>query len=333
MMKAIQFRSFGGPEVLDYVDLPTPTPGGGEVLIDTSAIGVNFPDIRERLGMYNRPETRVGGVTLPHVAGLQVVGRVSQRGEGVDLGIVGRKVMALMPKGAYAQQAIARADMLVTLDESANDVAMAGLPCQGVTAFLALRTCAHLQSGESVLIQGAAGGVGSLAVQIAKAMGAKTIFGTASTESRRAFVRGLGADYAISYDTPQWPERVLELTEGRGVDVILETIGSEVFDQNFECLAMLGRCVVVGSTRGPGKALPPRRLMAKAQTLAGMYLPAFFQRPTLIREALQFLADGVTDGLIRPVIGATLPLSETGLAHALLERREVQGVIVLDPNL
>lgn len=332
-MKAIQFRSFGGPEVLDYVDLPTPVPGAGEVLIDTSAIGVNFPDIRERLGMYNRPETRVGGVTLPHVAGLQVVGRISVPGEGVDPGVVGRKVMALMPKGAYAQQAIARADMLIMLDESANDVAMAGLPCQGVTAFLALRTCAHLQSGESVLIQGAAGGVGSLAVQIAKAMGAHTVFGTASTESRRAFVRSLGADYAISYDTPQWPERVLELTEGHGVDVILETIGGEVFDQNFECLAMLGRCVVVGSTRGPGEALAPRRLMAKAQTLAGVYLPTFFQRPTLIREALQFLADGVSGGVIRPVIGATLPLSETALAHALLERREVQGVIVLDPNL
>lgn len=332
-MKAIQFRSFGGPEVLEYVDLPTPVPGPGEVLIDTSAIGVNFPDIRERLGMYNRPETRVGGVTLPHVAGLQVVGRVSKTGAGVDPAVVGRKVMALMPKGAYAQQAIAGADMLVMLDESANDVAMAGLPCQGVTAFLALRTCAHIQSGESVLIQGAAGGVGSLAVQIAKAMGAQTVFGTASTESRRAFVRSLGADYAISYDTPQWPERVLELTEGRGVDVILETIGGEVFDQNFECLAMLGRCVVVGSTRGSGEALAPRRLMAKAQTLTGMYLPMFFQRPTLIREALQFLADGVSGGVIRPVTGATLPLSETGLAHALLERREVQGVIVLDPNL
>lgn len=332
-MKAIQFLSFGGPEVLEYVDLPTPVPGPEEVLIDTSAIGVNFPDIRERLGMYNRPETRVGGVTLPHVAGLQVVGRVSKTGAGVDPAVVGRKVMALMPKGAYAQQAIAGADMLVMLDESANDVAMAGLPCQGVTAFLALRTCAHLQSGESVLIQGAAGGVGSLAVQIAKAMGAQTVIGTASTESRRAFVRSLGADYAIRYDTPQWPERVLELTEGRGVDVILETIGGEVFDQNFECLAMLGRCVVVGSTRGPSEALAPRRLMAKAQTLTGMYLPTFFQHPTLIREALQFLADGVSGGVIRPVIGATLPLSETGLAHALLERREVQGVIVLDPNL
>lgn len=332
-MKAVQFRSFGGPEVLEYLDLPTPVPGSGEVLIDTSAIGVNFPDVRERLGMYNRPETRVGGVMLPHITGLQVVGRVSEVGEGVDPAIVGRKVMALMPKGAYAQQAIARADMLVPLDESANDVAMASLPCQGVTAFLALRTCAHLQEGERVLIQGAAGGVGSLAVQIAKVMGAQTVFGTASTESRRAFVRSLGADYAIAYDTSNWPEQVLELTEGYGVDVILETIGGDVFEQNFECLAMLGRCVVVGSTRGPGEPLAPRRLMAKAQTLTGFYLPTFFQRPALIRQALQFLADGVSNGVIKPVIGATLPLSNAAEAHALLERREVQGVIVLDPKV
>ncbi|MCJ8208045.1 NADPH:quinone oxidoreductase family protein [Pseudomonas sp. RGM2987] len=331
-MKAIQFRRFGGPEVLEYVDLPTPVPGQGEVLIETSAIGVNFPDTRERMGMYNRPETAVGGVALPHITGLQVVGRILEVGEGVDPVVVGRKVMALMPKGAYAQQAIARAEMLVVLDESANDVTMAGLPCQGVTAFLALRTCAHLQPGESVLIQGAAGGVGSLAVQIAKLMGAGTVFGTASTESRRAFVRGLGADYAISYDTAQWPERVLELTQGHGVDVILETVGGEVFDQNFECLAMLGRCVVVGSTRGPGKALPPRRLMAKAHILAGMYLPTFFKRPMLIREALQFLADGASGGVLSPVIGATLPLSEAAQAHTLLARREVQGVIVLDPK-
>ncbi|NUT74888.1 zinc-binding dehydrogenase [Pseudomonas sp. C1C7] len=332
-MKAIQFRSFGGPEVLEYVNLPTPVPGPAEVLIDTSAIGVNFPDVRERLGTYNRPETRVGGVTLPHITGLQVVGRISQTGEGVDSGVVGRKVMALMSKGAYAQQAVARADMLVMLDETANDVAMASLPCQGVTAYLALRICAHLQVGEDVLIHGAAGGVGSLAVQIAKAMGARSVFGTASTESRRAFVKSLGADHAISYDTPQWPQRVLDLTGGRGVDVILETIGAEVFDQNFECLAMLGRCVVAGSTRGPGQPLAPRQLMAKAQTLAGVYLPTFFQRPALIRQALEFLAQGVSSGSIRPVIGAKLPLSEAPLAHALLARREVQGVIVLDPTL
>ncbi|WP_342655634.1 NADPH:quinone oxidoreductase family protein [Pseudomonas sp. F3-2] len=331
-MKAIQFSTFGGPEVLEYIDLPTPAPGVGEVLIDTSAVGVNFPDIRERMGVYNRSETRVGGVTLPHVAGLQVVGRVSRLGEGVEPTLLGSKVMALMPGGAYAQQVVARADLLVTLDESANDVAMAALPCQGVTAYLALNVCGRLAAGESVLIQGAAGGVGSLAVQIARAMGAQTVIGTASTESRRAFVRSLGADHAISYDTPQWPEHIRALTQGRGVDVILETIGAEVFDQNFECLAMLGRCVVVGSTRGPGEAFAPRRLMANAQTLAGVYLPTFFQRPALIRQALRFLADGVNAGTLKPVIGAVLPLSNTAHAHALLERREVQGVIVLDPR-
>ena len=331
-MKAMQFRSFGGPDVLEYLDLPSPLPGRGEVLIDTSAIGVNFPDIRERLGMYNRPETRVGGVALPHVAGLQAVGRVCAVGKDVAAELIGRKVMALMVSGAYAQQAVARVDMLVTLADSADDIAMASLPCQGVTAFLALRTCAHLQAGESVLIQGAAGGVGSLAVQIAKALGAQTVFGTASTEDRRAFVRSLGADHALAYDTANWPHEVLELTAGRGVDVILETIGGDVFDQNFECLAMLGRCVVVGSTRGPGLPFAPRRLMAKAQTLAGIYLPTFFHYPGLIREALQFLADGVSSGAIKPIVGATLPLSQTAEAHAMLERRQVHGVIVLDPQ-
>lgn len=331
-MKAIQFRRFGGPEVLEYIDMATPAPGFGEVLIHASAIGVNFPDIRERLGVYNRSETLVGGITLPHVPGLQVVGRVSMLGEGVEPALIGRKVMALMPRGAYAQHVIARADLLVTLSESADDVAMAALPCQGVTAYLALHTCGRLQAGENVLIQGAAGGVGSLAVQIAKAMGASLVIGTASTPDRRAFVRTLGADHAISYDSPEWPQQIRALTQGRGVDVILESIGGEIFDQNFECLALLGRCVLVGSTRGPGEAFAPRRLMAKAQTLAGIYLPTFFTRAERVREALHFLADGVADGRIKPAVGATLALSDAAHAHALLERREVQGVIVLDPG-
>jgi NADPH2:quinone reductase len=331
-MKAIQYRSFGGPEVLEYLDLPAPQPGPGEVLIETSAIGVNFPDIRERLGVYNQAETRVGGVTLPQIGGLQVVGRVVRTGPAVDAALQGRKVMALMPKGAYAQQAVARAEMLVPLEEAADDVAMASLPCQGVTAYLALQLCARLRAGESVLVQGAAGGVGSLAVQIARALGAATVIGTASSAERRTFVRGLGADHAIGYDDPDWPQAVLEQTQGRGADVILETIGGAVFAQNFDCLAMLGRCVVIGSTRGPGAPLAPRRLMAKAQSLSGLYLPSFFAHPALIQEALRFLVDGVRDGAIHPNVATVLPLSRTAEAHGLLERRQVQGVIVLDPR-
>jgi NADPH2:quinone reductase len=170
-MKAIQYERFGGPEVLEYVEVPDPILGAMEVLIETAAIGVNFPDVRERLGFYNRAETRVGGVDLPHTGGLQVVGRVVDVGKNCDHALLGRKVMALMPHGAYAQRAVARADMVVVLADDADDTAMASLPCQGVTAFLALQVCANLRAGESVLVQGAAGGVGSLAVQIAKTLG------------------------------------------------------------------------------------------------------------------------------------------------------------------
>jgi NADPH:quinone reductase len=298
-VKAIRYERFGGPEVLEYVEVPDPIQGAMEVLIETAAIGVNFPDVRERLGVYNRAETRVGGVDLPHIGGLQVVGRVVGVGKNCDHALIGRKVMALMQHGAYAQRAVARADMLVTLADDADDIAMASLPCQGVTAFLALQVCANLRAGESVLIQGAAGGVGSLAVQIAKALGAGKVIGTASTEARRSFVRGLGADHAIPYEAPDWPQVVENLTEGRGVDVILETIGGGVFEQNFACLAMLGRQVVVGSTRGPGEPIAPRRLMAKAHSVVGFYLPTFYQRSDLIQRGLHFLASGVAQGTIK----------------------------------
>jgi NADPH:quinone reductase len=262
-MKAIQYDRFGGPEVLEYVDVPVPSPAAGEVLIETTAVGVNFPDIRERLGIYNQKETRVGGVTLPQIGGVQVVGKVVDTGSGVSADLRGRKVMAMMLKGAYAQFAVARTIMTVTLTDDADDVAMASLPMQGTTAHLSLKEVARIQPGDSVLVQGAAGGVGSLAVQIAKALGAGFVVGTASSEERRAFVRELGADLAIPYDTSEWPQEVLRHTDGQGVDIILESIGGNVFEQNFECLAHFGRYVILGSTRGPGEPLAPRRLMTK----------------------------------------------------------------------
>jgi NADPH2:quinone reductase len=329
-VKAIQFDSFGGPEVLRHVDLPKPLPAQGEVLIETTAIGVNFPDIRERTGVYNQKETRVGGVHLPHVTGLQVVGHVVAVGDGVDTALVGRKVMALMKKGAYAQFALAAVATTVTLEPDDDDVAMASLPCQGATAFLTLQASTQLRAGESVLVHGAAGGVGSLAVQIA-ALGAGTVIGTASSEERRAFVRSIGADLAIGYDDPGWPQTVLDHTQGRGVDIVLESIGGDVFEQNFECLATFGRHIVFGSTRGPGHPIAPRRLMTKAQSLAGFYLPVFFERPELISGALQFLADGVRNGTIKTNVAAVLPLTRAADAHRMLESRQVQGIIVLDP--
>jgi NADPH:quinone reductase len=330
-LKAIQFTEFGGPEVLHHVDLPTPSPAKGEVLIETTAIGVNFPDIRERMGIYNQKETRVGGVRLPHVTGLQVVGRVVAIGDSIDQAMIGRKVMALMRKGAYAQFAVAPLATIVTLDDDADDVAMASLPCQGSTAFLMLQALARLRAGETVLVHGAAGGVGSLAVQIAKALGAGKVIATASSEARREFARSIGADLAIAYDDPAWPKAVLDYTGGRGADVILESIGGDAFEQNFECLAAFGRHVVFGSTRGPGNPVAPRRLMTKAQSLSGFYLPVCFERPELISRALAFLASGVTSGTIRTNVAAVLPLTQAADAHRMLEARQVQGIIVMDP--
>jgi NADPH2:quinone reductase len=331
-MKAISYARFGGAEVLEYIDVTRPDPGAGEVLIETTAIGVNFPDIRERLGIYNRAETRVGGVYLPQIGGLQVVGIVVGTGPGVDPALKGRKIMALMKKGAYAQFAVARLGMFIVIDDEANDFEMASLPAQGTTAFLMLQSSTILKKGESVLIHGAAGGVGGIAVQIAKALGAGIVIGTASSANRRASVMSLGADHAIAYDYPAWPEQVLGFTEGRGVDIILESIGSDVFEQNFACLATFGRHIVVGSTQGPGKPFAPRQLMTKAQTLTGIYLPLFFDHPDLIMRALRFLADGVRSGAITPRVAVVLPLSRTADAHRMLEERQAQGMIVLDPR-
>ncbi|HZC09602.1 MAG TPA: zinc-binding dehydrogenase [Mycobacterium sp.] len=330
-MKAIRYERFGGPEVLEYLDLPNPTPGSGQLLIETVAIGVNFPDIRERLGVYNNAETRVGGVQLPQVGGLAVAGTVVEAGPQTSVQL-GSKVVALMKKGAYAQLAVAEEPLSAVVDDDADQVTLAGFAAQAACAHLLLQASTTLRAGESLLVHGAAGGVGSLAVQIAKALGAKPVIGTASTAERREFVKSLGADAAISYEEPGWTEQVRELTAGRGVDVLIESIGGDVFEQNFDALATFGRYLLLGSTRGPGEPFAPRRLMTKSQALIGFYLPVFYDRPALIRNALRFLADGLKTEQITPSVDEVLPLSQAAEAHRRLESREVRGVIVLDPT-
>ena len=332
-MQAIQFSRFGGPEVLDYVDVPMPDPVDDEILIEVTASGVNFPDVRERMGVYNRADTRVGGVVLPRVSGLQAAGLVRKIGPQGDRALLGKKVLGLLPKGGgYAQFVTTPSIMAVSLPDSADDNKMAALPVQGLTAWLTLQASTILRPGESVLVQGGAGGVGSLAIQIAKALGAGVVVATAGTEEKRAHTLELGADFAVDYEKPDWPKAVLDHTGGRGVDIILESIGGEIFEQNFECLASFGRYIIFGSTRGPGKPFEPRRLMSKSQSMTGLYLPFFFQKPEIIHQGLKFLVDHALDGTLRPQVAKVLPLSQTAEAHRLLEERKVTGVIVLDPH-
>lgn len=333
-MKAVRYDRFGGPEVLHYLDIPDPVPGPGQLFIETAAIGVNFPDIRERLGVYNKAETRVGGVQLPQVGGLAVAGTVVASGPQTSV-TAGRRVVALMKNGAYAQLAVADEALSAVLDDDSAETelaALAGSAAQAACAHLLLQASTTLRPGESLLVHGAAGGVSGLAVQIAKALGAGLVIGTASSPQRREFVMALGADAAISYDEPGWTEQVRELTSGRGVDVVIESIGGEVFEQNFDALATFGRYLLLGSTRGPGEPFAPRRLMTRSQALIGFYLPVFYARPDLIGNALRFLADGVKTGQITPQVEEVLPLSQAAEAHRRLERREVRGPIVLDPT-
>jgi NADPH:quinone reductase len=331
-VQAIRYERFGGPEVLQYLQLPDPTPGRGQLLIQTAAIGVNFPDIRERFGVYNKAETRVGGVQLPQIGGLAVAGRVIAVGPETSV-TVGRRVVALMKNGAYAQLALADEALCAVVDDDAEMAALAGFAAQAACAHLLLQASTTLRAGESLLVHGAAGGVGSLAVQIAKALGAGPVIGTASSAERRAFVMSLGADAAISYDEPGWTDQVRELTSGRGVDVLIESIGGDVFEQNFDALATFGRYLLLGSTRGPGEPFAPRRLMTKSQALIGFYLRVFYDRPDLIGNALRFLADGLKTGQITSQVDEALPLSQAAEAHRRLENREVRGVIVLDPTI
>jgi NADPH2:quinone reductase len=334
-VKAISYDRFGGPEVLHYLDLPDPTPGPSQLLIETAAIGVNFPDIRERLGVYNKAETRVGGVQLPQVGGIAVAGTVVAAGPQTSVQ-VGRRVVALMKKGAYAQLVVADEALCAVIDDAADDstlAVLAGFAGQAACAHLLLQASTTLRAGESLLVHGAAGGVGGLAVQIAKALGADPVIGTASSAKRRAFVMSLGADAAISYDEPGWTDQVRELTSGRGVDVLIESIGGDVFEQNFDALATFGRYLLLGSTRGPGEPFAPRRLMTKSQALIGFYLPVFYDRPELIGDALRFLANGLKTGRITSQVDEVLPLSQAAEAHRRLESREVRGVIVLDPTI
>jgi NADPH2:quinone reductase len=330
-MKAVQYERFGGPEVLQYVDIPDPIPQSGQVLVQTVGIGVNFPDIRERMGIYNRSETRVGGVTLPNISGLAVTGRVVSVGDDVDPTFLGQQVVAMLKIGGYAQFAVAEASLTVPVPDHVDLFEMAGIAAQGVCAYLLLQASTKLRSGESILVHGAAGGVGGIAIQIAKALGASPIIGTASTQERRDFVQSLGADAAIGYDDPGWPEQVLELTDGRGVDVLIESIGGDIFEQNFGALADFGRYLLLGSTRGPGDPVASRRLMTHSQALIGFYLPVFYSRPDLIARALDFLARELAAKRLAPMVERVLPLREAADAQRLLENRSVHGVLVLDP--
>lgn len=321
-MKAIRINETGGPEVMHLEEIPTPTPKEGQALIKVEAAGINFGDLAQRQGAY-LTRTRT-----PMTMGVEFAGTVAALGPGVTTPTVGTRV-AGVGEGAYAEYVVAQASSLIPIPPNLDFVHAAAFPVQGLTAYQLLRESAHLQPGESVLIHAAAGGVGTLAVQLAKLMGAGTIVGTASNADKHTLVRRLGADAAINYTEPDWVEQVKQATGGKGTDIILEMAGGSISEQSLQCLAPFGRMVIFGAASGQIAQFTGIQLMYKNQSVIGYWLTSQLQRPDRIAAAAMELMQYLAAGKLEIVVGQTYPLAQAEQAHRAIAERQTMGKVVL----
>jgi NADPH2:quinone reductase len=324
-MKAITVEEFGEADVLQYVDAERPAPGGGEALIEVRSAGVNYADTMRRRNQYLEEQD------LPFTPGSEVAGTVAEVGEGVDDVSVGDHVVSLLGTGGYAEYAVAPAQGLIPLPEGLDFDRAAAIPLQGLTAYHCIKTSGALKDGESVLVHAAAGGVGTLAVQMAKLLGAGTVIATASSEEKLDLARSLGADVLIDYTEDDWPERVREATEGQGADIILEMVGSDFPRKNLECLNVFGRMVVFGAASGERGTIVPAALMKPCHAVVGFYLPQIMRRPDLFVPSLEEILGWISSDDLKLTIGDTYPLERAAAAHADLEGRKTTGKLLLNP--
>src|SRR5436305_4637693 len=319
-MRAIRIDEWGGPEVMQLVDMPEPEPGEGEVLIEVSHAGVNFADTHQRENNY------IARYELPLVPGGEVVG--TARGGRLD----GRRVVAMTGTGGYAQYATAREETTFPLPDEVDDGQALALLIQGLTAWHLYRTCARILPGESVVVHSAAGGVGSIAVQLGKPMGAGRVIATASTEEKRALARELGAGVAIDACPGGLKERLEEANEGRKVDAVFEMAGGEVFEASLAALAPFGRLVTYGIASRQPNEVSSGALMPRSRAVIGFWLMHCIGRPEMVDEALADLFARVQRGELRVHVGATYPLADAGRAQVDLAERRTMGKLLLDPG-
>jgi NADPH:quinone reductase len=316
-MRAIQVTEFGGPEVLRLVDLPVPEPGDGEVLVRVSRAGINYADTHQRRNEY------LAAAELPLVPGAEVAGVREDSGE---------RVVAMCGTGGYAEYATAPAALTVPIPDGVEDGTALALVLQGLTAWHLYRTSARVQEGESVVVHAAAGGVGSLAVQLGRAMGAGRVIATASSEEKRALALELGADAAVDAAPEGMAERLIEANGGRRVDVVFEMAGGEVFEQSLTALAPFGRVIAYGNASGEANTVATGRLMRRSAAVVGFWLMHLVGRPEMVAGPLADLFARAARGDLRAVVGATYPLAEAAQAHTDMQARRTTGKLLLDPT-
>lgn len=323
-MKAVVVTALGGPDVLRVEEWTKPEPKAGEVLIRVEATSVNFADIKARQGRYH------GASEPPFVPGLDVAGTVEAVGSSVKGVSPGVRVIAFPSGGSYAEYVVAPQALVFPIPDSVDWETAAALPTVGFTAYKLLHDVGRLVAGERVLIHAAAGGVGTTAIQLAKLLGASQVIGTVSRDDKKATALLAGADQVINYRTEPFTERVKELTQGSGVDVILDSIGGVVSDESLEVLNWFGRLVHFGSASGESGHIVTSDLHASCRAVLGFSLgTARVRRPELLRNAAEAVLGYVQSGALHMYIGRRYPLEAAGQAQAWMESRESTGKIIL----
>jgi NADPH2:quinone reductase len=323
IMAAVEIVQPGDPEVLQIRQRPVPQPGPGEILVKVAAAGVNRPDIMQRRGLYPPPP---GASDIP---GLEIAGEVVALGEGVNGPALGDTVCALVTGGGYAEYCTAPAPLCLPLPKGLGTVEAAALPETFFTVWTNVFDRGGLQPGERFLVHGGAGGIGTTAIQLAREFGA-TVFATAGSPEKCAFCEQLGAR-AIDYRQEDFVERIRTLTEGKGVDLILDMIGGPYLQRNLDCLAPGGRLVLIAVQGGPKTDINLLPVFLKRLTLTGSTLrPRSIEEKAAIAASLREKAWPLLEsGRIKPVIHGTFPLAEAAEAHRLMESSRHIGKIVL----
>lgn len=315
-MRAVRIEEVGGPEVLGVSDVPVPEPGPGEVLVEVSLAGVNFGDTHQREGQY------VAQRTLPFVLGGEVAGTVD-----------GRRVVAMLETGGYAEYAVAPERSVFEIPDGLSDGAALALLIQGLTAWHLLQTAGRVAEGESVVVHSAAGGVGSLATQLARPLTkAGRVIATAGSPQRREQAIELGADAAVDPDVEDLTGALIDANGGTSVDVVLETAGGRVFEQSLQALAPFGRLVAYGNSTREKVRVSNAALLMTSRAVVGFWLYHCFERRGMTAVPLADLFERAARGEVTPQIGATYPLSEVRQAHEDIAGRRTSGKLLLNPS-
>ena len=323
-MKGILVKEFGGPEVMAYEDLDDPRPQADQVLIRVHRTGVNYADVKARTNVHHikRP--------LPFIPGLDTTGTVEAIGSGVENLKIGQRVVAFPQGGSYCELALAHELLTFPIPDAIDDDTAAAFPVVAGTSYAMLTRIAGLQAGQGMLLHSAGGGVGTTALQIAGHLGAEPIIATVGSDAKKEMLAELGADAVVNYNSENYVDKTLALTDGQGVDVVLNPLAGKLLERDLDCLAPFGRLVCFGNASGEPASFQSNQLQGSCRSVQGFSFGTLRRtRPEKVLGIMQAVITLLAAGKLRMVMGRRFPLSEAAEAHRYLESRRSTGKILL----